>query len=146
MPAPAYFVLELRLQRGWEIPEKTRRPAASAGTIPTCENPGVTRPEIEPGSPWWDASSLTAQPHRPIQPKIMKATTKDCVLRRLRPWSDTDGGNGFKAKETHEGKFVDSDYCYALAASLDPRERAEEDRKLLYDSGGGSGTMKRFDL
>ncbi|KAJ8869726.1 hypothetical protein PR048_028721 [Dryococelus australis] len=24
-----------------EIPEKTRRPAASSGTIPTCENPGV---------------------------------------------------------------------------------------------------------
>ncbi|KAJ8867383.1 hypothetical protein PR048_031184 [Dryococelus australis] len=31
------------------------------GTIPTCENP-VTRPGIEPGSPWWEASSLTAQP------------------------------------------------------------------------------------
>ncbi|KAJ8874980.1 hypothetical protein PR048_022870 [Dryococelus australis] len=26
-----------------EIPEKTRRPAASSGTIPACENPGVTR-------------------------------------------------------------------------------------------------------
>ncbi|KAJ8889343.1 hypothetical protein PR048_008842 [Dryococelus australis] len=36
-----------------EIPEKTRRPKASYGTIPTCENP-VTRPGIEPGSPWWD--------------------------------------------------------------------------------------------
>ncbi|KAJ8893763.1 hypothetical protein PR048_006363 [Dryococelus australis] len=32
-------------------PEKTRRPTASSGTIPTCENP-VTRPVIEPGSPW----------------------------------------------------------------------------------------------
>ncbi|KAJ8875180.1 hypothetical protein PR048_023075 [Dryococelus australis] len=30
---------------------KTRRPAASFGTIPTCENPGVTRPGIELGSP-----------------------------------------------------------------------------------------------
>ncbi|KAJ8871286.1 hypothetical protein PR048_027594 [Dryococelus australis] len=27
-----------------EIPEKTRRPAASSGTIPTCENPGVIPP------------------------------------------------------------------------------------------------------
>ncbi|KAJ8895258.1 hypothetical protein PR048_000583 [Dryococelus australis] len=35
-----------------EIPEKIRRPAASSGTIPTCENPGVTRPGIEPGSPY----------------------------------------------------------------------------------------------
>ncbi|KAJ8874962.1 hypothetical protein PR048_022852 [Dryococelus australis] len=30
-----------------EIPEKTRRPAASSGIIPTCKNPGVTRPAIE---------------------------------------------------------------------------------------------------
>ncbi|KAJ8888056.1 hypothetical protein PR048_007542 [Dryococelus australis] len=37
-----------------EIPEKTRRPTASSGTIPTCENP-VTRPGIEPGSGWWEA-------------------------------------------------------------------------------------------
>ncbi|KAJ8871682.1 hypothetical protein PR048_028009 [Dryococelus australis] len=37
--------------RGWgkrEIPEKTHRPVASSGTIPTCENPGVTQPRIEP--------------------------------------------------------------------------------------------------
>ncbi|KAJ8865946.1 hypothetical protein PR048_033469 [Dryococelus australis] len=50
---------------GWEkreIPEKTRRPAASSGTIPTCENPGVTRPGIEPGSHWLEASRLTTQP------------------------------------------------------------------------------------
>ncbi|KAJ8881226.1 hypothetical protein PR048_017700 [Dryococelus australis] len=31
-----------------EIPEKTRGPAASADTIPTCENLGVTRPGIDP--------------------------------------------------------------------------------------------------
>ncbi|KAJ8898074.1 hypothetical protein PR048_003434 [Dryococelus australis] len=30
---------------------------------PTCENP-VTRPEFEPGSPWWDVSGLTARPPR----------------------------------------------------------------------------------
>ncbi|KAJ8891827.1 hypothetical protein PR048_004381 [Dryococelus australis] len=47
-----------------EIPEKPHRPVASSGTIPTCENPGVIRPEIEPGSPWWEASGLTAQPPR----------------------------------------------------------------------------------
>ncbi|KAJ8869655.1 hypothetical protein PR048_028648 [Dryococelus australis] len=44
-----------------EIPEKTRRPTASSGIIPTCENPG-TRPGIEPGSPWWEASVATAAP------------------------------------------------------------------------------------
>ncbi|KAJ8867882.1 hypothetical protein PR048_031687 [Dryococelus australis] len=30
-----------------EIPKKTRLTAASSGTTPTCENPGVTRPGIE---------------------------------------------------------------------------------------------------
>ncbi|KAJ8875070.1 hypothetical protein PR048_022960 [Dryococelus australis] len=35
--------------RKQKIPEETRRPATSSGTIPTCENPGVTRPRIEPG-------------------------------------------------------------------------------------------------
>ncbi|KAJ8878517.1 hypothetical protein PR048_019095 [Dryococelus australis] len=43
------------------IPEKTLWPTASSGTIPTCENP-VTRPGIEPRSPWWEASMLIAQP------------------------------------------------------------------------------------
>ncbi|KAJ8888539.1 hypothetical protein PR048_008030 [Dryococelus australis] len=31
-----------------EIPDKTRRSIASSSTIPTCENPGVTWPAIEP--------------------------------------------------------------------------------------------------
>ncbi|KAJ8886131.1 hypothetical protein PR048_012340 [Dryococelus australis] len=43
-----------------EIPEKTRRPVALPGTIPTCENM-VTRLGIEPSSPWWEASMLTTQ-------------------------------------------------------------------------------------
>ncbi|KAJ8894236.1 hypothetical protein PR048_006848 [Dryococelus australis] len=51
-----------------EFPQKARLPAASSGTIPTCENPGVARPGIEPNSPGWEASSLTAQPPRPQSP------------------------------------------------------------------------------
>ncbi|KAJ8878252.1 hypothetical protein PR048_018829 [Dryococelus australis] len=43
-----------------EITEKTSRSTAWSGTIPTCENP-VTRPRIEPGSPWWEMGRLTAQ-------------------------------------------------------------------------------------
>ncbi|KAJ8869798.1 hypothetical protein PR048_028806 [Dryococelus australis] len=54
-----------------EIPEKTRRPTASSGAIPICENP-VTRPGIEPGSPWWEASVLIAQP--PLQHAQWPAT------------------------------------------------------------------------
>ncbi|KAJ8870219.1 hypothetical protein PR048_029236 [Dryococelus australis] len=49
-----------------ETPEKTILPAASSGTIPTCENPEVPRPGIEPGSPRWEAGSLTAQPPLPL--------------------------------------------------------------------------------
>ncbi|KAJ8869308.1 hypothetical protein PR048_030882 [Dryococelus australis] len=47
-------------------PRKTRRPAALSGTIPTCENPGMTRPRIEPFSPWWVASRLIAKPPPPL--------------------------------------------------------------------------------
>ncbi|KAJ8892993.1 hypothetical protein PR048_005574 [Dryococelus australis] len=44
-------------------------------TIPICENPGVTLLGIEVGSPWWEASSLTAQPPRPLRrpPPILRA-------------------------------------------------------------------------
>ncbi|KAJ8878447.1 hypothetical protein PR048_019025 [Dryococelus australis] len=45
-----------------EIPEKTRQPVASSGTIPTCENTGLTRQGIKPGWPWWEASMLTGHP------------------------------------------------------------------------------------
>ncbi|KAJ8867967.1 hypothetical protein PR048_031776 [Dryococelus australis] len=56
---------------GWgkrEISEKTCRPAASSGTIPICENPGVTRSRIEPGSPRSRAGSLTTQPSWIVAP------------------------------------------------------------------------------
>ncbi|KAJ8873469.1 hypothetical protein PR048_024287 [Dryococelus australis] len=49
-------------RRKREIPEKTRRPAASSGTIPTRATP----PRIEPGSPrWGGASCVTTAPPRP---------------------------------------------------------------------------------
>ncbi|KAJ8888691.1 hypothetical protein PR048_008183 [Dryococelus australis] len=48
-----------------EISEKTGRPAASSGMIPTCEKPGATLPEIAPGSPRWEAISLTIIPPWP---------------------------------------------------------------------------------
>ncbi|KAJ8872275.1 hypothetical protein PR048_025877 [Dryococelus australis] len=62
----------LTLSPGGElvIHEKIRRPTASSGTILTCENP-VTRPGIEPGSPWWEASVLIAQP--PVIPGAISA-------------------------------------------------------------------------
>ncbi|KAJ8866224.1 hypothetical protein PR048_032067 [Dryococelus australis] len=48
-----------------EIPEKTRRPAASSETSPTCKNLGATPPGIKPCSLRWEASSLTTTTPRP---------------------------------------------------------------------------------
>ncbi|KAJ8871175.1 hypothetical protein PR048_027481 [Dryococelus australis] len=39
------------------IPEKTRRPPASSGTIPTCENKQRSPPRIVPGSPSWETKA-----------------------------------------------------------------------------------------
>ncbi|KAJ8897650.1 hypothetical protein PR048_002999 [Dryococelus australis] len=66
-----------------EIPEKTRRPKASSGTITTCENPGVTRPGIERGSRWWEASRLTAHPQRPHQQKYKTLVMHDIIMKNL---------------------------------------------------------------
>ncbi|KAJ8882221.1 hypothetical protein PR048_018709, partial [Dryococelus australis] len=49
-----------------EIPEKTCRPAASFGTIPTCENSGMTLSGIESGSLAWVAIT-SAQPRRGME-------------------------------------------------------------------------------
>ncbi|KAJ8876874.1 hypothetical protein PR048_021322 [Dryococelus australis] len=68
--------LEVRVEqrRNGGIPEKTRRPTASSGTIPTCEGP-VTLPGIEPGSPWWEASELSARPPRPLRGYMLTQNT-----------------------------------------------------------------------
>ncbi|KAJ8893177.1 hypothetical protein PR048_005760 [Dryococelus australis] len=56
-----------------EIPEKTRRPVASSGMIPTCEVPEATPSGIEPGSPRWEANSLTTtSPWPPILSSFVK--------------------------------------------------------------------------
>ncbi|KAJ8891688.1 hypothetical protein PR048_004217 [Dryococelus australis] len=58
---------EMRMhERGkQDIPEKTCLLVASYSTIPTCQNPGVTWPGIDAGSPRWETSSLTVQPPWP---------------------------------------------------------------------------------
>ncbi|KAJ8867290.1 hypothetical protein PR048_031091 [Dryococelus australis] len=50
--------LQLRWDEVFQGPLGGR--AASTGTIPMCENPGVTRPGIEPDLPLWEASRLVA--------------------------------------------------------------------------------------
>ncbi|KAJ8870637.1 hypothetical protein PR048_029660 [Dryococelus australis] len=55
--------------------ENPPRPTASFCTIPTCENLGVTRPGIEPGSPWWEANVLIARAPRPLMSGEFPDTT-----------------------------------------------------------------------
>ncbi|KAJ8893433.1 hypothetical protein PR048_006031 [Dryococelus australis] len=66
-----------------EIPEKTRQPTASSYTIPTCKNPRVTRPGIEPCAPWWEAISLTALPLWPQQDQICSEAAKRTYCRNM---------------------------------------------------------------
>ncbi|KAJ8877522.1 hypothetical protein PR048_021977 [Dryococelus australis] len=61
-----------------ELSEKTRRSAASSGTIPTYENPGATPPGIDPASRRWEASSLTTTPPRPQRAWATVAVRLDC--------------------------------------------------------------------
>ncbi|KAJ8874865.1 hypothetical protein PR048_022755, partial [Dryococelus australis] len=50
-------------------PQETHRPAASSGTIPTCENMGVTRQGIEPGHSVWGLVSQSRLSHRHMSPR-----------------------------------------------------------------------------
>ncbi|KAJ8869255.1 hypothetical protein PR048_030827 [Dryococelus australis] len=50
-----------------KVPEKTRRPAASSSTIPTCEISGATPPGFELGPPWWEASVILRETSSKLQ-------------------------------------------------------------------------------
>ncbi|KAJ8873757.1 hypothetical protein PR048_024591 [Dryococelus australis] len=77
-----------------DISEKTRRPAASSGTIPTCDNPGVTPLGIEPGSLWWEASSLTTTP-----PRLHRLVTLVAAHKRA---GTMQGGASIKVTSAHD--------------------------------------------
>ncbi|KAJ8883541.1 hypothetical protein PR048_015385 [Dryococelus australis] len=53
-----------------ETPEETRRLVASTE---------VTRPAIEPGSPWWEAIRLTAKPPRSLYCTVAKVHTYELI-------------------------------------------------------------------
>ncbi|KAJ8880342.1 hypothetical protein PR048_016809 [Dryococelus australis] len=71
-----------------EIPEKTRRPVASSGTIPTCKSPGATPPGIEPGWPRWKVGSLTTKPPRP--PSWNENVRRNFCRYLLSDWLSSD--------------------------------------------------------
>ncbi|KAJ8881045.1 hypothetical protein PR048_017518 [Dryococelus australis] len=81
--------------KGWEkreIPEKTRRPTASAGTIPTCENP-LTRPGTELDSPWWGWKKIQ-KVWAALNSKVLRADEDE--VRRV--WSSA----GMKGRRKRE--------------------------------------------
>ncbi|KAJ8869214.1 hypothetical protein PR048_030786 [Dryococelus australis] len=101
-------------------PEKTHRPGASSDTSPACEGPGLTRPGIEPGSPYWEASRLTTQPPKllwgaSLQPLIGKRLSaillaSDAVLKARavglhdpHSYFDSDPKAGRKRKQALNG-------------------------------------------
>ncbi|KAJ8866582.1 hypothetical protein PR048_032441 [Dryococelus australis] len=92
----------IQVRGKWEIPEKTRRPAASYGTIPTCENPRATPPGIEPGSPGWEMSSRAVgsqrSSHATYDPKVGLA------LLRLRANHLRQLGREIMQGDMHRGK------------------------------------------
>ncbi|KAJ8895462.1 hypothetical protein PR048_000795 [Dryococelus australis] len=90
----------------WQIPEKIHRPAVSPGTIPTCENPGVTRSEIEPGLSWWEASSLTATVG-PVTHNINDKRDSREQPKRCRREVNARRRCGREARESARRKFVE---------------------------------------
>ncbi|KAJ8871647.1 hypothetical protein PR048_027974 [Dryococelus australis] len=126
-----------------EIPKETRRPAASSDTIHTCENPGVTRPWIDPGSPSWEASMPTAQQVRPLGPQdpdihsssqfsVCKATTKVEMERPVRML-----GRG-KPRENpptsgiirHDSEYMDNYRCLADSGGTNMMPPGRRRKKL----------------
>ncbi|KAJ8894412.1 hypothetical protein PR048_007064 [Dryococelus australis] len=75
-------VPERRGREKQEIPEKIQRPAASSGTIPTCEIPGATPRGIEPGSPCWAAGSLTTTSPRHLKDSVIPTRAYFFVLHQ----------------------------------------------------------------
>ncbi|KAJ8896117.1 hypothetical protein PR048_001459 [Dryococelus australis] len=99
----------------WEIPEKTCRPTASSGTIPTCEDP-ATRPGIEPGSPWWEASVLTIQPPWPLISCLHASVSITPLLNHQATWrSGTDLRSVFvcvQARDERGSRFEPSAFSW----------------------------------
>ncbi|KAJ8888127.1 hypothetical protein PR048_007614 [Dryococelus australis] len=121
-----------------EIPEKTRRPAASPGTIITHENLGVIRPGVGPGSPWWEASRLTAQPPRPQNKKCGRPEERTgfyCVYKEGKSCKETCiAAEGLGSHGLHFGAMTTS--LSVLRASLNYEEQGKnrQERPFTWSS------------
>ncbi|KAJ8888964.1 hypothetical protein PR048_008458 [Dryococelus australis] len=73
--------IRMKGQEKRKIPEKTRRPVVSYGTIPKCENPRVTQPGIEPGLPWWEGAKILVASHFDYEYTLGHKIAFMCVAR-----------------------------------------------------------------
>ncbi|KAJ8877830.1 hypothetical protein PR048_022288 [Dryococelus australis] len=107
-----------------EIPEKTRQPVRHDSHM---RKSGATRPGIEPGSPWWEASRLTAQPPWPL---LVSVDDKiDCANERLDSVSGrTDSvENGISAMKKKHQKFLQQRSSSTTTSTAEKSEEAVHD-------------------
>ncbi|KAJ8897998.1 hypothetical protein PR048_003358 [Dryococelus australis] len=121
-----------------DIPEKTRRPAAPSGTIPKCENPRVTRPEIDPGSHWWEASRLTAFDRwltaQPPQSRLIWRVCGSCEegSRRVTSICERGGGGSDGAPDRRQANRSADRARRKLIASLPAAGQSGSARRSEY--------------
>ncbi|KAJ8869952.1 hypothetical protein PR048_028963 [Dryococelus australis] len=115
----------LESRRG-EIPEKTRRPAASSGTISTCENPEATPPGIEPGLPRWEVSNLTTTPPRLLM-LIGNTITEHSVTAKKWNFSSPLSGNIRRRCKLRREDGLGKDW--AMAFVWDPFRHSPENHE-----------------
>ncbi|KAJ8875886.1 hypothetical protein PR048_023793 [Dryococelus australis] len=92
--------------RGWGRGDGSspRRPADQRN-LPTCEGP-VARPGIEPGSLWWRASVLNAQPPRPLKRSVNGNIFCEIVVCAYSRISRYDGNTARLARRSDEALGV----------------------------------------
>ncbi|KAJ8872176.1 hypothetical protein PR048_025778 [Dryococelus australis] len=115
-----------------EISEKTGRPTTSPGTIPTCENP-VTRPGIELGSPWWEASVLTTQPpwsHKEImKTHTILAYTRLKAKSKYRNHIRLERASQKKSSDTHKTPYDRVKRCWELKKKKKEGKKKKKKKK-----------------
>ncbi|KAJ8869180.1 hypothetical protein PR048_030750 [Dryococelus australis] len=131
-----------------EYPEKTRRQSAS----PTCKNPGMNPPVIEPGTPLLachqgEPGSIPGRVAGFPQVRIVQddATSRRVFLRDL-PFLPSlhSGAAPYSPQSSSSVLKTSLFYCYVLTASHPARVNEEKDGKSLCNNDGGGKAMTGF--
>ncbi|KAJ8887972.1 hypothetical protein PR048_007457 [Dryococelus australis] len=120
---------------------RSLRKSADQRHRPTCENP-ITWPEIEPGSQWWEASRLTAQPPR-APPERERERERErmvvCVGNTLIALAESRKtvtqyahSSSCVSEDSHVGcaNLVGGEQANRSATACSPRER-EREREMV---------------